>query len=107
METTPAAGEATVSIAPVETVNIAKRDLAVLVRAAGLLAAVFEGEVEPDEIVDEAAEAGLTVETDAPEDAPDDSGDDDGVDTYVTLSPDLYRAIALGEELCGGCARDG
>lgn len=90
--------EATVTIAPAEAVLIAKRDLAVLVKAARLFAAVFDGEVDPEAVVDEAADAGLTVDEDAPEDA----GADDEVDTYVTLAPELYRAIGKAEELCGG-----
>lgn len=89
----PAAAEATVSIAPAETVSIAKRDLALLVRAASLFAALFEGEVAPDDIVDEAADVGLTIEADAPEDA------EDEVDTYVMLSPELHRALVQGAEI--------
>jgi len=87
--------EAAVTIAPAEMVSISRADLAIITRAARLCAALFEGEADPDAIVDEACEAGLTIETDAPEDAEDD------VDTYVELSSEFLEALDRAEDAAG------
>lgn len=87
--------EAAVTIAPAEMVSISRADLAIITRAARLCAALFEGEADPDAIVDEACEAGLTIETDAPEDAEDD------VDTYVELAPEFLEALDRAEDAAG------
>ena len=97
------AEEATVSIEPAEMVSIRRSDLALIARGARLFAAVFDGDVRPDEIVDEAADVGLTVDVDAPEDA---EADDD-VDTYVVLSQDFQRALNEAEELAGILPEEG
>ena len=96
MDTAQSAVEATSSVAPEEMVSVRISDLAMITRAARLLAAVFEGEVAPDAIVDEAAEEGLTVDADAPEGAAEDE-----VDTYVTLAPAFLTALDTAEDLAG------
>lgn len=89
--------EATVTIEPAEMVSVPKRELELVVRAARLFAAVFEGEIEPEAIFDEAADAGLTVETDAPEDM----REFEDVDTYVELSSEFLTALDRAEEAAG------
>jgi len=93
--TSAASEEAAVTMAPAEMVSISRADLALVTRAARLCAAVFEGDVAPDAIVDEACEAGLTVEIDAAEDA---LGE---VDTYVELSPEFLEALDRAEDAAG------
>src|SRR5690606_29708334 len=89
--------EAPVTIEPAEVVSVPKRELELVVRAARLFAAVFEGEIEPEAIFDEAADAGLTVETDAPEDM----REFEDVDTYVELSSEFLTALDRAEEAAG------
>ena len=71
---------------------VRKHELALLARAARLLAAIWNEDEALDDLVDAAIAAGLTIERDV---------DDGEVETEVSLSPDFYAALEDAEATCG------